>query len=312
MYPTLTLRLKPTPAIARWTTRAALFALSLTLVALIAHRFGTMPTLTAFNLIIVSILTAALTLLLAVVSSVIIWRQGRTGAGRAAFGFVVAGGLICWPVAFLPTFNSLPRLNDVTTDTASPPKFIELAKERRPGMNAVAYPVRFAALQAANYPDLKPMTIERPVDDAFEIVRDALSRQKLTIVSEKAPEGRTSKSGLIEAVDRTLIFGFYDDVAIRVDGDGTRSRIDLRSASRFGLHDLGRNAERTRRLMREIVARLEATVSTVAGERFQRGRLITKKALEAVQKSRAQRKSQDPSRSGAPREPGSRGQPPAR
>ena len=306
------MRLKPTPDIARWTTRSALFALSLTVVALLSHRFGTMPTLTAFNLIIVSIATAVLTIVLAVIAGVVIWRQGRTGAGRVAFGLIVAGGLICWPAAFLPTFRTLPSINDVTTDPNAPPKFTELAKERGPGMNAPEYPQRFAKLQVESYPDLKPMLIERPAEEAFEIVRDALSRQKLTIVSERPPEGRPGRAGIIEAVDRTLIFGFYDDVAIRVDGDAARSRIDLRSASRFGRHDLGRNAERMRRLMREIVARLEATVPTAAGERFQRRRLITKKALEAVQKSRAQKKSQDPSRSGVPREPGSKAQQPTR
>lgn len=297
------MRLKPTPAIARWTTRAALFALSLTLVALLAHRFGTMPTLTAFNLIIVSIGMAVVTIALGVIAAAVVWRQGCTGAGRVTVGLVLATGLICWPAAFLPAYRSLPRLNDVTTDTNAPPKFTELAKERGPGMNNPAYPARFAKLQAESYPDLKPMLIERPAEETFEIVRDALSRQKMTIVREQPPEGRPGRAGIIEAVDRTLIFGFYDDVAVRIDGDGARARIDLRSASRFGVHDLGRNAERTRRLMREIVARLEATVPTATGERFQRRRLITKKALEAVQRSKAQRKSLDASRGGAPREP---------
>ncbi len=306
------MRLKSTPDIARWTTRSALFALSLTAVALAAHRFGNMPTLTAFNLIIVSIMTALVTFVLALISGIVIWRQGRTGAGRVAFGLIVAGGLICWPVAFLSTFRTLPWLNDVTTDANAPPRFTELAKERGPGLNGADYEPRFAKLQAESYPDLKPMLIQRPAEEAFEIVRDALARQKMTIVSEKAPEGRPGRAGVIEAVDRTLIFGFYDDVAIRVDGDAARSRIDLRSASRFGSHDLGRNAERMRRLMREIVARLEATVPTAAGERVLRRRLITKKALEAVQKSRAQKKSQDPSRPGVQREPGPKAQPLAR
>lgn len=312
MDATLTMRLQATPAIARWTTRSALFALSLTLVAFAAHRFGSMPTLTAFNLVILSIATALVTVLLAIMSGIIVWRQGRYGAGRVAFGLIVAGTLICWPAAFLPAYFSMPRLYDVTTDPSAPPPFAELAKERGPGMNRADYKQAFARLQAEHYPDLKPMLIERPAEETFEIVRDALTRQKMTIVAEKTPGGRTGSPGTIEAVDRTLILGLYDDIAVRIDGDATRSRVDLRSASRFGIHDLGRNAERTRRLMREIVARLEATVPTASGERFGNRRLITRRALEAVQKSRALKKGQDPSRSGVQRGPGSTGSQPGR
>lgn len=298
-----TLRLLPTPGSARWTLRASVFALALTVVAIAAHRFGSMPTLTAVNLVVVSAMIAAVAIILGLISAAVIWREGRTGAIRVSLGIVIAAGLLSWPVAFLQVYRTLPRLNDVTTDTNAPPNFTELAKERGLGMNPATYNASFAALQAETYPDLRPMLVERPAEETFEVVRDALLRQKLTIVREQPPEGRPVRPGIIEAVDRTMVLGFYDDVAIRVDGDSARSRIDLRSASRFGLHDLGRNAERTRRLMREIVARLEATVPTATGERFQRRRLLTKKALETVQKSKALRKLQDASRGGARGEP---------
>lgn len=297
------MRLKPTPAIARWTTRSGVYALALTLVAWGAHRFGTMPTVTALNLIGISIALAALTILLGLIAAIVIWREGRYGALRTTLGVVIAAGLIGWPAGFWPAYSRLPKINDVTTDPNAPPKFTELAKARGAGANSPLYPGQFAKLQAESYPDLKPMFIERPAEEAFEIVRDALLRQKISIVREEPPEGRPGRAGIIEAVDRTLLFGFYDDVAIRVDGDNTRARIDLRSASRFGEHDLGRNAERTRRMMREIVARLEATVPTASGERFLRRRLLTKKALEAAQKSKAKRNSLDPSRSGTRGEP---------
>lgn len=306
------MRLKPTPSIARWTTRCALFALSLTVVALCAHRFGPMPTLTAFNLIVVSITTAVLTLLMGLAAAIVIWRQGTTGAIRVSFGVLIALGLICWPAAFLPAYRNLPRINDVSTDTTAPPRFTEAAKYRGPGSNGITYPVSFARPQSEAYPDIKPMLVERPVEETFEITRDAVLRQKLSILREQPPEVRAGRPGTIEAVDRTLIFGFYDDVALRIDGDNTRSRIDLRSASRFGGHDLGRNAERMRRLMREIVARLEATVPTASGERFLKRRLLTKKALEAVQKSKARSSSPDASRSATQRELEQKGQPRSR
>lgn len=278
-----------TPDTARWTTRVALFSVSLAIVALAAHRFGPMPTLTAFNLVIVAFAGAIVALTLGLASSIIIWRQGCAGAVRVTVGIILALGLLCWPLAFLPAYRNLPAINDVTTDASSPPKFVELMKQRGPGTNTSAYPVSYAKLQAQAYPDLKPMFIDRPVDETFEIAREAVFRQKMNIVREQTPENAGGKTGVIEAIDRTLIFGLYDDISVRVEGDAARSRIDLRSASRFGRHDLGRNAERMRRLMREIVARLEATIPSATGESYvkwrKRGpRIVVKHALDAVKK----------------------------
>lgn len=278
-----------TPDTARWTTRVALFSVSLAIVALAAHRFGPMPTLTAFNLVIVAFIGAIVALLLGLTSSIIIWRQGCAGALRVTFGIVMALGLLSWPLAFLPAYRNLPAINDVTTDSGSPPKFVELMKLRGPGTNTSTYPITYAKLQAQAYPDLKPMFIDRPVEETFEIAREAMFRQKMNIVREQAPESAGGRTGVIEAVDRTIVFGLYDDISVRVEGDNARSRIDLRSASRFGRHDLGRNAERMRRLMREIVARLEATIPTASGESYvkwrKRGpRTVVKHALDAVKK----------------------------
>jgi uncharacterized protein (DUF1499 family) len=285
------MRLNETPGIARWTTRIALFSVLLVLVAVGAHRFGPMPTVTAFNLVLVAFGCALAALALGVVSAIVIWREGCAGAFRVSLGMVLAAGVLGWPLAFLHAYRNLPTLNDVSTDANAPPKFVEAVRLRGPGANSASYPVTFAKLQAEAYPDLKPMFIDRPVEETFEIVKEALFRQKIPIVREQAPENKPGKPGIIEAVDRTTILGLYDDVAIRVDGDNARSRIDLRSASRFGRHDLGRNAERMRRVMREIVARLEATIPSATGESYvkwrNRGqRLLTKRALEAAQKAR--------------------------
>ncbi len=283
------MRLNETPGLARWTTRIGLFSVALALVALAAHRFGPMATVTAFNLVLVAFAGALVTLALGVAAAVVIWREGCTGAMRVSFGIAMALGLLGWPLAFIPAYRELPAINDVSTDANSPPKFVELVKLRGAGANTSTYPVTFAKLQAEAYPDLKPMFIDRPVEETFEIAREAVFRQKMNIVREQAPENKPGKPGVIEAVDRTPIFGLYDDISVRVDGDSTRSRIDLRSASRFGRHDLGRNAERMRRLMREIVARLEATIPSATGESYvkwrNRGqRLLSKRALESVGK----------------------------
>ena len=61
--------------------------------------------------------------------------------------------------------------------------------------------------------------------------------------------------GLVEATDTTFWFGFKDDVVIRVMPEGSGSVVDVRSVSRVGQSDLGKNAQR----ISEILAALGAS-----------------------------------------------------
>jgi uncharacterized protein (DUF1499 family) len=58
----------------------------------------------------------------------------------------------------------------------------------------------------------------------------------------------------IEATDTTLLFGFKDDVVIRITPQGARSIVDVRSLSRVGGSDLGTNAKRIRAFLRKLAA----------------------------------------------------------
>jgi uncharacterized protein (DUF1499 family) len=58
--------------------------------------------------------------------------------------------------------------------------------------------------------------------------------------------------GRIEAVDRTFWFGFKDDVVVRVRAAAGGSRIDVRSVSRVGRSDVGANARRVRRFLKQV------------------------------------------------------------
>ncbi|MGB6171664.1 MAG: DUF1499 domain-containing protein, partial [Xanthobacteraceae bacterium] len=68
------------------------------------------------------------------------------------------------------------------------------------------------------------------------------------------------RDGIIEAVARTPILGFRDDVVVRVRATTDGARIDVRSASRYGRNDLGTNASRVRNLIDNIDDVLAAPV----------------------------------------------------
>ena len=250
---------------ARWTTRIALFSAMLAISALFLHRLFSIPTPIALNLVKLSFAGGILALVLAAYACITIWRHGSGGFARVFVGILIALAVLAWPLPQIPAMRKLPRINDLTTDFAAPPPFKKLAEMRAPDANTPVYPGdKFAEQQVAAYPDLRPLNINRSVAEAYEISAEALRRQGLTIVNEEPPGEEFPAVGLLEAYERTPLWGFYDDVAVRVTGDQQSAEIDLRSASRYGQHDFGRNAERLRRLLQEIVTRLEATVPAAA------------------------------------------------
>jgi uncharacterized protein (DUF1499 family) len=287
-------------ALSRWTSRIALFSFGLLVTAAFLHRLFAMPTPVAFNLVLVAYAGVALSLVTALLAGIGIWRSGAPGAARIVFGISLSLVMLAGPLVLLALARESPSINDVTTDTRSPPEFVRLAAMRGPGANPIDYPGEsFAREQSRAYPDLKPMLLSRPTDEAFDLAAEAVRRLKMDIVREEAPtEGRL---GMIEAVDRTLVAGFYDDVAIRIAGDDSGSRIDIRSASRYGWTDFGQNAERVRAIVREIVARLEASVPAADGsdapliKRPQRP-LPAKRGKEGDPRSESPRKSPDRAR----------------
>ena len=58
--------------------------------------------------------------------------------------------------------------------------------------------------------------------------------------------------GRIEATDTTRWFGFKDDVVVRVKPEGAGSRVDVRSLSRVGRSDVGKNASRIRAYLQAL------------------------------------------------------------
>ena len=98
------------------------------------------------------------------------------------------------------------------------------------------------------------MELERSATETFDIVHEAVKRIGWTIVLNEPPG---EQPGRIEATDRTMIMGYTDDVLVRVTGDDTHAFIDVRSVSRYGMHDLGANADRIRALFAEVKAALE-------------------------------------------------------
>ena len=245
-----------------WARRVALFFVQLLILTVLLHRFASLTTPAAMNLIAVSIAGLFLAIGIAVGSIVRIWFGGQSGASQAFAAILIACVGLAAPLYFLSLALTLPRLTDVETTPDEPLDFKMLAGMRPAGSNPITEPDE-AEIEAQDqaYPDIGPMALERSAPEVFSLVHEAVERLGWTIVLNEAP-GETG-AGRIEATDRTLIMGFTDDVVVQVKGDDAHTVIDVRSVSRYGLHDLGANAKRIRDLFAEVTAALEKGEKTM-------------------------------------------------
>ena len=56
-------------------------------------------------------------------------------------------------------------------------------------------------------------------------------------------------NGIIEATETTTIWGFKDDLVVRITESDGKTAVDLRSVSRIGMSDLGANARRIEKFL---------------------------------------------------------------
>ncbi len=179
-------------------------------------------------------------------------RGALVAALLAGAGGAVAVGL---PWSWGEMRGVYPPINDITTDSERPPAFkVAAASRKGPGINSVGYGgAKVAQLQRAAYPDIGPARTPLAPPAAFaKALATVKAMPGWRLTAEDAGEGR------IEASERSRWFGFTDDIVIRVAADGTGSRIDVRSQSRWGRGDFGANARRVRAYLAAIKIALGA------------------------------------------------------
>jgi uncharacterized protein (DUF1499 family) len=245
---------EPTSRLAIWARRCALFALAATVLAILIVRSGILELVPALATFAGALVFAVIGIALAFGAFAVIWKDGIDGIGYAFSAIAIGLALIAYPAYLGYRAYNLPMINDVTTDPIDPPRFDMLSRLRPRG--TVEYAGLYAAEQQREaYPDIEPLQVSAKAPVAYDIAMQIVTRRKWRVVVDRPPQaGR--RDGAIEAVARTPIMGFRDDVAVRVRPDGDGARIDIRSASRYGRHDFGTNAARIRSLLEDIDARI--------------------------------------------------------
>jgi uncharacterized protein (DUF1499 family) len=237
--------------------RLAAFALAVAVVGIIAARGGIDPS-AAFAVIFGSIGLAAGAILWALLAFVVIWRTGRQGAGQAAAGLFLALLLLAYPAYLAATALHLPRLTDLSTDVADPPVFSasRVAQAARRGTTPPSLPASMRKRQALTYPKIQPILLDLDAAESFAAILKAIPATGWRLVEATPPGGGRTGIGHVDAIARSAILGFPCDITIRVRPITDQTRVDVRSASRFGPYDFGAN----RHNIETFEAALEAAV----------------------------------------------------
>src|SRR5882762_4770013 len=243
---------EPTSRLAFWARRMAGFALPASILAILIVRSGLLEIWPALATFAGALGMAVVALLVAFAAFVVIWMEGLAGMGAALTAMAVSLALLAYPAYLGMKAYRLPWIYDITTDPIDPPRYEALARLRPRDANPIAYAGLYAAEQQRSaYPDIGPLGTNATAQSAYDATLAVVNKRRWRVVEARAPQaGR--REGRIEAVARTPIMGFRDDVVVRIRAEPDGARIDARSSSRYGSFDFGTNAVRVRGLMNDV------------------------------------------------------------
>jgi hypothetical protein len=244
---------EPVSSLAIWSRNLAIFSMVAVIVSIVIVRFGFLEMKPALATFFGALACAVLSILVGFAAFAAIWQNGSRGMSRVVLALLIDAVILAYPAYLAAQYRKLPPIYDITTNPIDPPRFEALARLRTgEGTNPAVYAGLYTAeQQRLAYPDIETVELEVPVQRAYEVTLQLVTRRKWLVIDERPPQP-PRRIGRIEAVARTPIMGFREDVSIRVTPDGEDSRVDIRSASRYFESDLGSNAARVAKLIEDI------------------------------------------------------------
>ena len=209
------------------------------------YKYGVVDLGTAFTGFKFGVFAGIATLILLVLQ--ILFKRKTVTFGSTIMALLLSTIAITIPLSMLNKGKSVPPIHDISTDLINPPEFVAIAPLRADAPNPVEYAgVEVATQQRAAYPELQTLNYTQSKSELVEATKQAIDNSGWQLVNIDANQG------IVEATDRTMWFGFKDDVIVRITDNGSKRLVDIRSKSRVGGSDLGKNAERIHGFIEEL------------------------------------------------------------
>jgi hypothetical protein len=271
-------------AAAFWCERIALLCVPYFAIAVVLHRTDRVTSPQAVWLIGFGLVMLLASLTLGVRAIAELWNSGNRGGKAAARGMLLTLAMLapfCW-YGYLAMKH--PALSDVSTNPYDPPPLFAAASFHdrlgiRGANRPTLYEPAYGDLIVSTYPRIGPRRYNAGAERIFDAVKfliedrgwDILAMRQETAavppasadaaligaeVSEPRAPAERQGTGVgemrIEAVSSSLIFGFRSDLVVAITPEEETTLVDMRSASRWGKHDFGKNAELIEKFLRDL------------------------------------------------------------
>ncbi|MCG8503055.1 MAG: DUF1499 domain-containing protein [Sphingomonadales bacterium] len=221
---------------------AGLIALFTLIVAGPGHAAGLWHYSVSFILMRYAFFLGAAGGIVALLGVIITWRGDRKRRTMAVIGLVAGIATVLAIYSWRAKARSLPFIHDITTSVDDPPAFTVIPPrvytERELGI--LPPPEKQKEMIRDAYGDLETLLVDTDVAETTALAAEAARELGWEIAANDPAAGR------LEATDTTFWFGFKDDIVVRIRAAEGGSAVDVRSVSRVGISDIGKNAERIR------------------------------------------------------------------
>ena len=209
------------------------------------YKFGLIDLATAFTGFKFGVFTGIAALILLGIQ--LLFKRNTASIGSVLISAVLAITAIAIPLSMMNTAKNVPPIHDISTDLVNPPAFVAIAPLRADAPNPAAYDgIETAEQQRSAYPDLQTLRYDQTQPELIAASTQAIENLGWELVNIDADKG------IVEATDTTAWFGFKDDVVVRVTDNENERLVDIRSKSRIGGSDLGKNAARIHGFIKEL------------------------------------------------------------
>lgn len=209
------------------------------------YKFGVIDLATAFTGFKFGVFAGIAALILLAIQ--LLFKRNTASIGSALISAVLAITAIAIPLSMMNTAKNVLPIHDISTDLVNPPAFVAIAPLRADAPNLAAYDgIETAEQQRIGYPDLQTLRYDQTQPELIAATKQAIENLGWELVNIDADKG------IVEATDTTAWFGFKDDVVVRVTDNENERLVDIRSKSRIGGSDLGKNAARVHGFIKEL------------------------------------------------------------
>jgi len=156
--------------------------------------------------------------------------------------------------SFVYKSQKYPFIHDISTDLVHAPQLKAAAQTRVDTDHSVEYLAgEVAQLQHAAYPQLVPLKVSQSPQAVFSAAKLLMVENGWQLMAENNQQSPFT----LEASHTSLLFGFVDDVVLRIQAGEQGTLVDMRSMSRVGQSDMGANAQRIQRFLVDLANALK-------------------------------------------------------